>query len=71
MANTRHTSFKLFGDSTCENVNWILDCSGLFRCGCLFQLGNSVLVQTVVLKVAMTCGGCVGAVKKAIAKLDG
>jgi copper chaperone len=71
MANTRHTSFKLIGDSTSENVNWILDCSGVFRCGCLFQLGNLVLVQTVVLKVAMTCGGCVGAVKKAIAKLDG
>jgi copper chaperone CopZ len=30
-----------------------------------------VVVQTVVLKVAMTCGGCVGAVKRAIGKLDG
>jgi copper chaperone CopZ len=27
--------------------------------------------QTVVLKVAMTCEGCVGAVKRAIAKLNG
>jgi len=27
--------------------------------------------ETVVLKVAMTCGGCVGAVKRAIGKLDG
>jgi copper chaperone CopZ len=27
--------------------------------------------QTVVLKVAMTCESCVGAVKRAIAKLNG
>jgi hypothetical protein len=30
-----------------------------------------LVMQTVVLKVAMTCGGCVGAVKRAIGKLDG
>jgi len=40
----------------------------------LFCLSSSIVTmatETVVLKVAMTCEGCVGAVKRAIAKLNG
>ncbi|KAG6555710.1 hypothetical protein Mapa_002947 [Marchantia paleacea] len=29
------------------------------------------MTETVVLKVGMSCEGCVGAVKRAIAKMDG
>ncbi len=32
---------------------------------------NLVLLQTVVLKVGMSCQGCVGAVKRVLGKMEG
>ena len=34
-------------------------------------LQNSTMSQTVVLKVAMSCGGCSGAVKRVLGKMEG
>lgn len=40
----------------------------IFACLMVF---NFVKLQTVVLKVGMSCGGCVGAVKRVLGKMEG
>jgi len=40
----------------------------IFACLMVF---NFVKFQTVVLKVGMSCGGCVGAVKRVLGKMEG
>lgn len=48
-------------------VNVFLDLSFI---GFILKL-YLVLVQTVVLKVGMSCEGCVGAVKRVLGKMEG
>lgn len=37
----------------------------------LIEVSIFALVQTVVLKVGMSCEGCVGAVKRVLGKMEG
>ncbi|TJX34432.1 heavy-metal-associated domain-containing protein, partial [Soehngenia saccharolytica] len=37
----------------------------------LFFISSPAMSQTVVLKVGMSCEGCVGAVKRVLGKMDG
>lgn len=52
------------------NVDSLIFLSGLNYTFFILTL-NLVLTQTVVLKVGMSCQGCVGAVKRVLGKLEG